>query len=279
MRAPMAGSLRLRFETREAFARVWAESLSRGAVFVHVAEPPRLQARVVVELELAFAGSKARLEGEVVHHVPASAGGEAGVAVELLAPLAKIREAFGRYADEEGAAPAKPAPPRPAAGAAPARAAGAAAAATPPVRPAAPAGDDGLFDDDALFEPDAAAAADDALDLDDVVPEAPAAGADDDLDISDEELASLVGEAGAPTPAAPSKAPAARPAPPKAPASAPEAPATRTLAPLPLDPNDPLASLDPGALELSDADPLPETELEALPHDGVPYDPHERELP
>jgi hypothetical protein len=251
-------------------------------VFVHADDPPRLQARVVVELELAFAGTKARLEGEVVQHVPASAGTGAGVGVELLAPLAKIREGLGRFAEPgAGAAPSGP-PAAAARPGAPARTAAAPAAKPPEVQ--APAAADGLFDDDDLFEPveDAASPAsappaadaiadDDALDLGDPL-DAPAAsaGGDDDLnEISDADLAAALEEV------APE---AARPAP-AAPASTPEAPATRTLAPQPLDPNDPLASLDPGALVLSDDDPEPEAAPEALPPDGVPFDPHERELP
>lgn len=97
-----ARTLRIRYESREAFARAWQDSLSRGAVFVHVDDPPPLQACVNVALELTFAGAKASLEGEVVQHVPPAAGAGAGVAVHLLAPLAKIRGAFERFlADEE----------------------------------------------------------------------------------------------------------------------------------------------------------------------------------
>lgn len=93
--------LRIRYESREAFARAWQDSLSRGAIFVHVDDPPPLQACVNVALELSFAGAKASLEGEVVQHTPPAAGAGAGVAVHLLAPLAKIRDAFERFLPDE----------------------------------------------------------------------------------------------------------------------------------------------------------------------------------
>lgn len=253
----MAPSLRVRFESREAFGRVWTETLSRGALFVHAEDPPRLQARVVVELELAFAGAKARLEGEVVHRVPASAGAEAGVAVELLAPLAKIREGLGRFAEgaTEPAAAGEAAP----------------AAVSRPAAPAAAAAEaGGPREDDDLFEPDDGA----ALELDAVVDGPPGPAPEPDaVDISDDDLAAALAEAGVDVdePDAPEAGP--RPG-----SAAPQAAASRTLAPQPPDPADPLASLDPGALVLSEDDPEPAADPAALPPEGVPFDPHEREL-
>lgn len=133
----MARSLRVRFESREAFTRAWEESLGKGAVFVHDDRPPPLQARVAVQLELAFAGAKASLEGEVIQHVPASAGAEAGVAVQLLAPVARLRQAFERFL-----APSPPEPvsgsPEPAGGSLFEEEDGGAAASEPPAEPLDP---------------------------------------------------------------------------------------------------------------------------------------------
>jgi Tfp pilus assembly protein PilZ len=110
-------TLRVAFATAEDFRREFEANLARGGLFVPTDQPAELREEVLVELDLAFRGSRVQIPAEVVAVVPpelASAGGIPGVALQLLTPAAELAE---RFEPILGALP----PPKPATSAKPAR--------------------------------------------------------------------------------------------------------------------------------------------------------------
>ncbi len=96
-------TLRLRFESAEAFQQEYAANLVHGGVFIPTDETVEHRERVGVELVLAFSGDRLTMVGEVVHKVApemAKMGATPGVAVQFdgsgeavrkrLAPLCKL---------------------------------------------------------------------------------------------------------------------------------------------------------------------------------------------
>jgi len=79
-------TLRVRFESTEAFQEEYAANLVHGGVFVPTDETVACRERVGVELVLAFSGDRLTMVGEVVHQVApemAKMGATPGVAVQF----------------------------------------------------------------------------------------------------------------------------------------------------------------------------------------------------
>ena len=79
-------TLRLRFESAEAFQQEYAANLIHGGVFIPTDETVEHRERVGVELVLAFSGDRLTMVGEVVHQVApemAKMGATPGVAVQF----------------------------------------------------------------------------------------------------------------------------------------------------------------------------------------------------
>jgi Tfp pilus assembly protein PilZ len=109
--------LRIRFGDAAAFEREYRANLVNGGVFVATEEAFELREPIAVELVLAYAGGRSlRLEGEVVHQVPAAlagAGAIPGVAVQLLGGSAELRQRLAPLAEAGGVrAPAPRGPDR-----------------------------------------------------------------------------------------------------------------------------------------------------------------------
>ncbi len=102
--------LRVGFASPKDFEREYASNLVNAGVFVATRESFSLREPVEVEVALEFAGRSLRLEGEIVHIVPAgmaAAGGTPGVAVQfneaahaVRARLAPLIEASGSFQPE-----------------------------------------------------------------------------------------------------------------------------------------------------------------------------------
>lgn len=106
--------LRVEFESAEAFRREYAQNLVNGGVFLPTHEPFRL--REIVEVELGLAGSdvSVRLEGEVVHIVPAEMagmGGTPGVAVQITGASHEVRRRLEPLAAATGTFQYRPVDP------------------------------------------------------------------------------------------------------------------------------------------------------------------------
>jgi Tfp pilus assembly protein PilZ len=79
-------TLRVSFESAEAFQGEFSANLAHGGIFVPTDEAAQLRERVDVELVLAFSGERLTIAGEVVHRVPpemARMGATVGVAVQF----------------------------------------------------------------------------------------------------------------------------------------------------------------------------------------------------
>ena len=88
-------SLRVSFESTEAFQREYAANLVNGGIFVPTDRTLKTFERVQVELVLAFSGDRLTMAGEVVHRVApemARMGAPAGVAVQFDEPLEVVRK-------------------------------------------------------------------------------------------------------------------------------------------------------------------------------------------
>jgi Tfp pilus assembly protein PilZ len=102
-------TLRITFEDAGAFEREYRTNLVNGGVFVATRGAFEIREPVSVELLLAYAGGRSlRLEGEVVHQVPAElagAGGTPGVAVQLLGGGSEVRQQLAALATAGGVNP------------------------------------------------------------------------------------------------------------------------------------------------------------------------------
>lgn len=91
-------SLRIAFDSAEAFQREFDSNLSNGGAFVRTERALDLRAQVDVELCLNWCKKSIKLEAEVVHLVPremAGVGATPGVAVQFLLPVQTLRERLG----------------------------------------------------------------------------------------------------------------------------------------------------------------------------------------
>jgi Tfp pilus assembly protein PilZ len=98
------------FATLDEFRREYESNLARGGLFVATEESVELREEVMVEIGLAFRGSRVQLPAEVVAVVPpelARNGGTPGVALQLLLPAGELAE---RFEPILGAPPPKPKP-------------------------------------------------------------------------------------------------------------------------------------------------------------------------
>lgn len=162
----MRRPLRLVYEDRGVLRRALEGDLARGGAFLPCDDPPPLQARVVVAVELPFAKQRILLDADVVHRVePGSSPQGAGVGVQFLEAVEALCARFAPFV-AEGPPPAAPAKR--------AKAPQAAGRAAPA---GGDAGADGLFDSDDLFDDLAAPAASGAA--------SPASSGDDDLSDAD----------------------------------------------------------------------------------------------
>jgi Tfp pilus assembly protein PilZ len=99
-------TLRVAFESPQAFQREFDCNLSNGGVFVRTEDPFDLREPVQIELYFDYSGRSVNLDAEVVHIMPpelASMGSKAGVAVQFLLPVQKLREHLGAVAAESAA--------------------------------------------------------------------------------------------------------------------------------------------------------------------------------
>lgn len=109
-------TLRVVFDSEEAFRREYQSNLSNGGVFVPGEEDFELRETVRVELQLGYANRAIGLEAEVVHIVPpemAQVGGKPGVAVQFRGAVAEVRAALEQLVGRELPPPAPPPAPRP----------------------------------------------------------------------------------------------------------------------------------------------------------------------
>jgi Tfp pilus assembly protein PilZ len=112
----MRRPLDLVFEDRDALRRALEGDLAKGGAFVPTDDPPPLQARVVIALQLGFARERVLLDADVVHVVsPESAPSPdaVGVGVQFLEPVEKLLARLRNLLGDD--APKKPATavPRP----------------------------------------------------------------------------------------------------------------------------------------------------------------------
>jgi Tfp pilus assembly protein PilZ len=94
-------TLRIEFETPEAYQREYDSNLFNGGAFVRTEEGFELRAAVRVQLWFEYARQSVTLDAEVVHIVPpemTEMGGVAGVAVQFQIPVAELREQLGSLA-------------------------------------------------------------------------------------------------------------------------------------------------------------------------------------
>jgi len=88
-------TLRVSFESAEAFQEEYAANLAHGGVFVPTEETVGHRERVAVEFFLAFSGDRFTMTGEVVHSVALEAvqmGAAAGVAVQFDGSAETVRK-------------------------------------------------------------------------------------------------------------------------------------------------------------------------------------------
>lgn len=119
-------TLRVEFDTADAFRREFEANIASGGLFVPRDEPLPLRAMVRVELVLLWADERVELDAEVVHCVPpelAASGARPGVAVQFQAAGTELQTMLARHLDAVApAAPARrPADPRRRVARAPAR--------------------------------------------------------------------------------------------------------------------------------------------------------------
>ena len=94
-------SLRITFDSAEAFQREFDSNLSNGGAFVRTDKTFELRAAVEVELCLTYSKKSLKLEAEVVHLVPremAGVGATPGVAVQFQLPIQSLRDKLGALA-------------------------------------------------------------------------------------------------------------------------------------------------------------------------------------
>ncbi len=103
-------TLRVNFESPEAFQQEYAANLAHGGVFIPTEETAELLERVRVEFFLAFSGERFTLAGEVVHSVApemAQMGAPAGIAVEFDGSAEMVRKRLEPLCAVTGAPPPK----------------------------------------------------------------------------------------------------------------------------------------------------------------------------
>ena len=108
----MTRRLTLRFEDPEIFGREYRLNIVQGGAFIPSLESWELRETVAVELELAWCGERAEIEGEIVHWLTPDQAGDpaaAGVAVQFHTPAPELRERFERFVTCESAADSAPA--------------------------------------------------------------------------------------------------------------------------------------------------------------------------
>ena len=109
----MTRRLTLRFEDPAGFGREYRQNIVQGGAFIPSLESWELRETVAVELELAWCGERAELEGEVVHWLTPEQAGDpsaAGVAVQFQTPAPELRERFERFVGQEPEPAAESAP-------------------------------------------------------------------------------------------------------------------------------------------------------------------------
>ncbi|MGH0028697.1 MAG: PilZ domain-containing protein [Myxococcota bacterium] len=102
-------TLRVAFESPEAFQREFDSNLANGGVFVRTEEPYDLREQVQVELYFDYSGESVHLDAEVVHIAPpemSDVGGKPGVAVQFQMHVQDLRERLGALATSAVAASA-----------------------------------------------------------------------------------------------------------------------------------------------------------------------------
>jgi Tfp pilus assembly protein PilZ len=94
-------TLRVAFESPEAFQREFDSDLANGGVFVRTEDAFELREAVTVELYFDYSDHSLALDAEVVHVVPpelTTMGGHTGVAVQFQLPVQELREKLGAAA-------------------------------------------------------------------------------------------------------------------------------------------------------------------------------------
>ncbi|MGI9432443.1 MAG: PilZ domain-containing protein [Myxococcota bacterium] len=102
----MTRRLTLRFEDPEVFGHEYRQNIVQGGAFIPSLESWEMRETVAVELELAWCGERAELEGEIVHWLTSEQAGDpsaAGVAVQFQTPALELRERFERFVAHESA--------------------------------------------------------------------------------------------------------------------------------------------------------------------------------
>jgi Tfp pilus assembly protein PilZ len=98
-------TLRVSFESAEAFQEEYAANLAHGGVFVPTEETVEHREHVAVEFFLAFSGDRFTMTGEVVHVVAPEAaqmGAKAGVAVQFDGSAETVRQRLEPLCTDSG---------------------------------------------------------------------------------------------------------------------------------------------------------------------------------
>ncbi len=102
------------FSSAEEFRREHTANLMKGGVFFETEQAAQLRETVVVELRLAGCSDVIRLDGEIVHIVPAEmagAGAKPGVAIQFSSTQTALRAAFEPFIRAAGVPEQVPAEP------------------------------------------------------------------------------------------------------------------------------------------------------------------------
>ena len=94
-----AVKLEVKFRTASEFVQQHAVNLSRGGIFIAMADPPQVESAVEVEVTLPDGGPAVSTAGIVVHRQTAAPGRVAGVGVQFVDASDAFRERLDKYMD------------------------------------------------------------------------------------------------------------------------------------------------------------------------------------
>lgn len=100
----VSSRLHIQFTTEAEFRAEFLANIVNGGIFVTTEYPPRLRARVTVDIQLSYCNEVLQLDGEVVHCVPAelaATGASPGVAIHFDDNVTSLRAKFAPHVNTE----------------------------------------------------------------------------------------------------------------------------------------------------------------------------------